>query len=192
MSHPITLWDHKRRTRQTTDDAGTTIFKSIIPSGLPIPGPYEAQTTETEPGVFVPSLVSLAIKKLSEYPDQIHALGHIRLRTRLRHRTAHTTFFANSYQTMNQMLQTSTFRGWTHVFGPLWYKSSLISRIHSGHIAFLCRTSMSRYCSVSPQHPISPLSQSSIYPAAESSQTTRFWNLNSYPVYVHSMRARHR
>lgn len=80
MSHPITLWDHKRRTRQTTDDAGTTIFKSIIPSGLPIPGPYEAQTTETEPGVFVPSLVSLAIKKLSEYPDQIHALGHIRLR----------------------------------------------------------------------------------------------------------------
>ena len=77
MSRPITLWDHKRRVKQTTDDAGTTIIKSIIPSGLPIPGPYEAQTKSY---VFVPSLVSLAITKLSEYPDQLNALGHIRLR----------------------------------------------------------------------------------------------------------------
>ena len=77
MSRPITLWDHKRHAKQTTDDAGTTIIKSIIPSGLPIPGPYEAQT---EPFVFVPSLTSLVITKLSEYPDQLHALEHIRLR----------------------------------------------------------------------------------------------------------------
>ena len=77
MSRPITLWDHRRYAKQTTDDAGTTIIKSFIPSGLPIPGPYEAQT---ESHVFVPSLTSLAIAKLSEYPDQLHALEYLRLR----------------------------------------------------------------------------------------------------------------
>lgn len=78
MNRPIRLWDSKRHETRTTDDAGTSIVKSVLPSGVSNPGPYESQGVEHY--AYVPSLASLMLKKLFEFPDQVHSLEHVRLR----------------------------------------------------------------------------------------------------------------
>jgi len=78
MSRPIILWDTRRHTSQTSDEAGTTISKSVHPPTVHVQGPYESETDD--PRVYVPSLLYFALKSLFEYPEQIHALGPLRLR----------------------------------------------------------------------------------------------------------------
>lgn len=77
MSRRIILWDTLRHTSQTSDEAGTTISKSVHHPLVHGPAPYESETDE--PRVYVPSLAYFAIKSLFEYPEQVHALGSLRL-----------------------------------------------------------------------------------------------------------------
>jgi len=77
MSRRIILWDTLRHTSQTTDEAGTTISKSVHHPVVHAPAPYESETDE--PRVYVPSLAYFALKSLFKYPDQVHALGSLRL-----------------------------------------------------------------------------------------------------------------
>src|ERR1700728_1995301 len=77
MNRRIILWDSRRRTSQASDEAGTTITKSVHPPAAHVPGPYESQTNE--PHVYVPSLAYFALKSLFQYPEQVHALGSVRL-----------------------------------------------------------------------------------------------------------------
>jgi hypothetical protein len=78
MNRHIILWDTWRHTSQTSDDAGTTISKSVHPPAVHQPGPYDSQANVSR--VYVPSLAYFALKTLFEYPEQIHFLGSIRLR----------------------------------------------------------------------------------------------------------------
>ena len=66
MSRPIVLWNPRQSA--SSDDAGTTIIKSVLPQGGE-PGKYEeSHATRFR---YVPSLVYFAIAKLVEYPDLI-------------------------------------------------------------------------------------------------------------------------
>ncbi|GJE95138.1 hypothetical protein PsYK624_113190 [Phanerochaete sordida] len=79
MSRPITLWHPIRSV--TTDDSCTTVVKYSYKNTLATPAPYEAPHTAytNNPAVYVPSLQSLCINILSEYPDQLHIFGSTRL-----------------------------------------------------------------------------------------------------------------
>jgi hypothetical protein len=78
MDRRIILWDSRRHTSQASDEAGTTISHFVHPSSVHGPAPYELETTEHR--VFVPSLACFALQSLFEYPEQLHALGAVRLR----------------------------------------------------------------------------------------------------------------
>ena len=78
MSYRISLWNPK--TTSTSYDAGTTVFKYSLPSAS-APAPYETLGSDasTERLAYVPSLQSICLKKLAEFPDQVHVLGPTRL-----------------------------------------------------------------------------------------------------------------
>ena len=78
MSKPITLFRPRRSV--TSDDGGTTIVKYSLPP--PIPAPYEAgqpDDKQQDSLAYVPSLQSICLKKLSEYPNQLHVLEATRI-----------------------------------------------------------------------------------------------------------------
>ncbi|KAH9842778.1 uncharacterized protein C8Q71DRAFT_220484 [Rhodofomes roseus] len=77
MSKPIRLW-RPRQTR-TSDDAGTTILKTTLPQAPRTSAPYQLAAETREPPNHVPSLTYFCIRALLDYPDQIHALGSLRL-----------------------------------------------------------------------------------------------------------------
>ena len=72
---PIILWNPPRS--RTSDEAGIGIIKSVLPPPY-IPGPY----TSSPPQIsfhYVPSLSYFCIHTLYKFPDQVHAIGNIRL-----------------------------------------------------------------------------------------------------------------
>ncbi|KIP09149.1 hypothetical protein PHLGIDRAFT_348358 [Phlebiopsis gigantea 11061_1 CR5-6] len=78
MSKPITLFRPRRLV--TSDDGGTTIVKYSLPQ--PVPAPYDASQldgTQRTFLVYIPSLQSICLKKLSEYPNQLHVLEATRI-----------------------------------------------------------------------------------------------------------------
>jgi hypothetical protein len=77
MSRRIILWDARLHSTQSSDEAGTSIIKSTLPPPIPTLGPYES--TNDLPHAYVPSLAYFALKKLVDFPDQVHVLGSIRL-----------------------------------------------------------------------------------------------------------------
>lgn len=72
----IILWAPKADI--SSDEACTTIRSYTLPTY--IPGPYEAQqkSSENERLVYIPSLQSICIRKLVEFPDQLE-LGPVQL-----------------------------------------------------------------------------------------------------------------
>ncbi|PSR76063.1 hypothetical protein PHLCEN_2v8725 [Hermanssonia centrifuga] len=73
MSKNITLWVPRR-----TTSADETILKYSFPHPY-VPGPYERSDTNDGPLSYVPSLQSMCIHRLLEFPDQVHGLGHTRI-----------------------------------------------------------------------------------------------------------------
>ncbi|KAH8107080.1 hypothetical protein BXZ70DRAFT_966030 [Cristinia sonorae] len=76
---PIVLW--RRIASVESDEACTTILKYSLPP-TPSPGRYvDAAGSEDSVtrGGYVPSLKALCIKKLLEYPEQVHTLGVARV-----------------------------------------------------------------------------------------------------------------
>ncbi|TCD69702.1 hypothetical protein EIP91_006469 [Steccherinum ochraceum] len=72
--NPIRLW--RPDAALVSDDACTTILKYTLPP-RPTPGPYER--AEESGDVYVPSLKTLCMKMLLEYPDQLYTLGPVRV-----------------------------------------------------------------------------------------------------------------
>ncbi|EPT06025.1 hypothetical protein FOMPIDRAFT_1044498 [Fomitopsis schrenkii] len=77
MSRPIRLW-RPRQTR-TSDDAGITILKSTLPQASRTAAPYEIAAQEHGKLTHLPSLTYFCVQTLLDYPDQVHALGPLRL-----------------------------------------------------------------------------------------------------------------
>lgn len=80
----IILWDTRNHSIQDSDEAGTTILKSVLPPPIQTPGPYESininhHDDSDNPTTYVPSLAYFALKKLIQYPDQVNSIGSIRL-----------------------------------------------------------------------------------------------------------------
>jgi hypothetical protein len=75
---PIVLWNGSRRRTVTSDEAGVGVIKDVLPPPN-IPGPYESIVGHDRPFTYVPPLTCLCIRRLLEYPDQLHLLEHIRL-----------------------------------------------------------------------------------------------------------------
>ena len=79
MSKPIKLWQPRRSL--SSDDAGTTILKYSCSTSKPIPAPYESVNASggNQSLSFIPSLQSLCVKILAQYPNQLHTLDSTRL-----------------------------------------------------------------------------------------------------------------
>lgn len=77
MSRPIRLW--RPRQTSTSDDAGITILKSILPQWPLRPPPYEVADKGRDKPSHLPSLAYFCIRALLDYPDQVHTLGPLRL-----------------------------------------------------------------------------------------------------------------
>lgn len=77
MSNPITLW--RRKATVTSDEAGTAITNYALPRF--VSGPYEDQEKARceEKITYIPSLKSICIRKLVDFPDQVPTLGSIHL-----------------------------------------------------------------------------------------------------------------
>jgi hypothetical protein len=76
MDRPIVLWDSP--CSNAIDDAGIST-KMLRLAPPPPPGPYESVQSQF---YYVPPLTFLCLQKLKQFPDQIHALGKIRLQYR--------------------------------------------------------------------------------------------------------------
>ncbi|EKM55439.1 uncharacterized protein PHACADRAFT_208957 [Phanerochaete carnosa HHB-10118-sp] len=78
MSQRITLWQPRRSV--TSDESCTTVVKYSY-KNIAVRAPYETSQAASANGplAYIPSLQSLCIRILSEYPDQLHVLGPIRL-----------------------------------------------------------------------------------------------------------------
>ena len=78
MSKHIILWTPKASL--DSDDACTTILKYTLPEKY-TPGPYEASTSGNDHATtkYVPSLKTLCINLLLEYPEQVYSLGVARV-----------------------------------------------------------------------------------------------------------------
>ena len=76
MSDCITLWDPKAD--MSTDDAGTTILKYSCSSRANCQAPYDRESPDRRV-LYVPSLQSLCIKRLVDFPEQIHHMGSTQL-----------------------------------------------------------------------------------------------------------------
>ncbi|KAH7930787.1 hypothetical protein BV22DRAFT_999811 [Leucogyrophana mollusca] len=74
---PIVLWNPRRHTSHATDDAGTSIKKSVL--APPVPPPPYTLSQPSQSHRVVPPLAYFCIRALSAYPDQLHVLGHIRI-----------------------------------------------------------------------------------------------------------------
>jgi hypothetical protein len=82
MSRPIVLWHRDACT--TTDDAGTTVVKTVLASPAP-PGPYElnpnaSSSQQRLARSGVPPLTHFCLRWLADCPEQLHLLGSVRLR----------------------------------------------------------------------------------------------------------------
>jgi hypothetical protein len=78
MNRRVILWNTRSRASQATDEAGTSITKSVNPPANYVSGPYESELDD-HPTVYVPSLAYFALKSLFKYPEQVHVLGSARL-----------------------------------------------------------------------------------------------------------------
>jgi hypothetical protein len=72
--HPIVLLAPDKT--RATDDAGTAIVKSVVPTVSA--GPYE-RLSYKEPRCPIPSLIYYCMRQLIDTPDQLHLLGERRL-----------------------------------------------------------------------------------------------------------------
>ncbi|KAI0082670.1 hypothetical protein K474DRAFT_12182 [Panus rudis PR-1116 ss-1] len=80
MSRPIILW--KPRNTIESDEACTTIVKYSLPPA-PRPGPYDpVESISRNAFTYVQSLRQLCIRRLAEFPDQVHLLGSARVHYR--------------------------------------------------------------------------------------------------------------
>jgi hypothetical protein len=62
-------------TYRTTDDAGTTVIKSVLPSVSACMGPYAIKPSIKAPRPCrVPSLVAMSVKALVKYPEELYKL----------------------------------------------------------------------------------------------------------------------
>ena len=77
MSRPIRLW-RPSQTR-SSDDAGITILKCALPQSSRHPAPYEIAAQARGKPNHLPSLSYFCIQALLDYPEQVHALGPLRL-----------------------------------------------------------------------------------------------------------------
>lgn len=77
MSKPITLWQPNRVV--TSDEACTTILKYSCSAPRQTAPPYEIAQTLQAPAAYLPSLKSMCISTLMQYPNQLHVLGSTRL-----------------------------------------------------------------------------------------------------------------
>lgn len=78
---PIILFKRPKQS-VTSDEAGTTIVKTILPAApVCLRAPYEFETTH-ENAYRVPSLISYTVRVLSAYPEQIYVLGSQRVQYR--------------------------------------------------------------------------------------------------------------
>jgi hypothetical protein len=79
MSKPIILWCPQRSV--SSDDSCTTIVKYSCSTGKTAPAPYESDQTlaHSDSICYIPSLQSLCLKVLTEFPSQLHALESTRL-----------------------------------------------------------------------------------------------------------------
>lgn len=68
MTKPIVLWNSTQTT--SSDDAGTTIIKSVLPPAIN-QGIYEDNHQHLTSFRYVPSLAYFAIQRLVDYPDLI-------------------------------------------------------------------------------------------------------------------------
>lgn len=70
MSQPIVLWNTKRRANHSFDDAGISIYKTVLAPSLP-QAPYRKPPNNLR---TVPPLAYFCICALTPYPDQLHNL----------------------------------------------------------------------------------------------------------------------
>jgi hypothetical protein len=76
MTRPVLLWDAQQAMSMTSDDAGTIILKTTLPTASNS-GPYEARAgTKPQTFHFAPSLAYFALKVLAEYPDELDIGSH--------------------------------------------------------------------------------------------------------------------
>ncbi|EMD38543.1 hypothetical protein CERSUDRAFT_123138 [Gelatoporia subvermispora B] len=80
MSKPILLW--RPKPTATSDDACTAILKYTLPAPPPSP-PYEAASLQHDSRLrYVPPLAYFCIRRLLQFPDQVHVIGPARIRYR--------------------------------------------------------------------------------------------------------------
>ncbi|KAL5511673.1 hypothetical protein ACEPAH_4891 [Sanghuangporus vaninii] len=80
MAAPIILWNPELSVVRESDDAGNKIIRTTLPPPPSFAPSYRAYDP-TQPRSFtrVPRLASFCIRVLSQYPEQLHQLGAIRL-----------------------------------------------------------------------------------------------------------------
>lgn len=76
MNESISLWNP--RAAVSSDGAGTTIVKYSYPSRVNVQAPYDREETDGRI-LYVPSLQALCVKKLVDFPEQVHHLRPARL-----------------------------------------------------------------------------------------------------------------
>lgn len=77
MSKPITLWQPNRIV--ASDEACTTILKYSCSAPRQTTPPYETAQSSHAQSTYLPSLKSMCIGTLMQYPNQLHVLGSTRL-----------------------------------------------------------------------------------------------------------------
>lgn len=77
MSKPITLWRPQRAV--ASDDACTTIVKYACGQTAPAPYDLARDSAPRRPACYIPSLQSLCVNILAQYPNQLHGLESTRL-----------------------------------------------------------------------------------------------------------------
>ncbi|KAL5533164.1 hypothetical protein ACEPAF_4940 [Sanghuangporus sanghuang] len=80
MAAPIILWNPELSAVRESDDAGNKIIRTILPPPPSFAPSYRAyDPTQSRNFTRVPRLASFCIRVLSQYPEQLHQLGAIRL-----------------------------------------------------------------------------------------------------------------
>ncbi|KAL5490271.1 hypothetical protein ACEPAI_5104 [Sanghuangporus weigelae] len=80
MAAPIVLWNPELSAVRQSDDAGNKIIRTTLPLLPSFTPSYRAyDPTQSRNFTRVPRLASFCIRVLSQYPEQLHQLGTIRL-----------------------------------------------------------------------------------------------------------------
>ncbi|KAL5529247.1 hypothetical protein ACEPAG_5232 [Sanghuangporus baumii] len=80
MAAPIVLWNPELSAVRESDDAGNKIIRTTLPPPPSFTPSYRAyDPTQSRNFTRVPRLTSFCIRVLSQYPEQLHQLGSIRL-----------------------------------------------------------------------------------------------------------------